>query len=358
VSEVVTLDELAELSGVSRATVSRVINGGPVAPATRRRVLAVLDETGYRPNVAARSLASGRSGVVGVVMHVPPRMLFEDAYFAQLLHGMSDALGDEAAGMMLWLGSRSKEETLGQILRIGLIDGVIVTADQVEDPLVDGLLASKLATVLVGHRRADRNASYVDVDNARAAAAVTAHLVSVGCRRIGHVAGRPGSVAASERLLGYRRAMDRAGLLADDLVAEGSYTSESGALAADLLLDRDVDGIFCANDAMAVGALEAIRARGLCVPDDVALAGFDDLEFAARLDPPLTTVRQRVDEQGHQAAKTLLDLLRSPEEGPRRVVLPTELVIRRSTAREGPRRSDEGRDMQQRSASGVATGHR
>jgi DNA-binding LacI/PurR family transcriptional regulator len=327
-----TLDELAALAGVSRATVSRVINGGPVSEATRRRVLSVLERSNYRPNAAARTLASGRSGVVGVVMHVPPGLLFQDAYFSKLLHGMSDALSERAAGMMLWLGNRSKEETLDQILWTGPLDGVIVTADNLDDPLVDGLLASTLPTVLIGHRRSDRSASYVDIDHVQAADAVTSHLVATGRRRIGHISGRRGTVAGEDRIAGYRQAMARAGLATDGLVVEGDFNRVSGATAAVELLERGVDAIFCANDATAQGALDTIQASGLRVPDDVALAGFDDIEFAAQLDPPLTTIRAGVQQQGAEAAHTLLELLRHPEDGPRRVLLPTELVIRESTA--------------------------
>ena len=326
-----TLDDVASLSGVSRATVSRVINGGPVAATTRRRVLAVLEETSFRPNAAARTLASGRSGVAGVVMHVDPHFLFRDPYFTQLLQGLSDALSEQEVGMMLWLGHRSKEETLDRIQSIGLLDGVVVTANMLDDPLVDGLMASSLPTVLIGHRRADRAASYVDVDHIRAAESVVAHLVSTGRRRIGHVTGSRGTVAAEDRITGYRRAMHRAGLPTDDLVVDGDFNRASGMAGAARLLDAGVDAIFCANDAMAAGALETIRARGLRVPDDVALAGFDDLDFAADLDPPLTTVRQGVREQGAEAAHTLLQLIRDPDGGPRRVILPTELVIRQST---------------------------
>lgn len=326
-----TLDDLAALSGVSRATVSRVINGGSVSEATRDRVMAVLEQTGYRPNLAARTLASGRSGVVGVVMHVESHELFQDPYFSQLLQGMSDALSETATGMMLWLGNRSKEETLDQILGMGLLEGVIVTAYNLEDPLVDGLLTSQLPTVLVGHRRADRSASYVDVDHVQAADSVTSHLVDAGRRRVGHITGRRGTVAGEDRILGYRRAMDRARLPTEGLIADGDFRKASGATAALELLDRGVDAMFCANDAMAVGALETIRARGLRVPQDVALAGFDDLEFAADMDPPLTTVRQGIHAQGAEAANTLARLMDDPDGGPRRVILPTELVIRRST---------------------------
>jgi DNA-binding LacI/PurR family transcriptional regulator len=327
-----TLDELAQLVGVSRATISRVINGGSVAPATRERVMAALERTNYRPNVAARTLASGRSGVVGVVMHIDPQSLFGDAYFSQLLQGMSEALSERAAGMMVWLGNRTKEETLDQILAVGLLDGVIVTADALEDPLVDGLLASNLPTVLVGHRSADRTASYVDVDHVRAADIVTTHLVTVGRRRIGHISGRRGTVAGEDRITGYRHAMERARLSTDGLIVEGDFSEQAGVARGNDLLDRGVDGIFCANDATAAGALGSIRARGLRVPDDVALAGFDDLEFAAHLDPPLTTMRQGVRDQGGEAAHVLFELVRDPEGGPRRVILPTELIVRRSTA--------------------------
>lgn len=327
-----TLDDLAALSGVSRATVSRVLNGGSVSAATRDRVLAVMERTNYRPNLAARTLASGRSGVVGVVMHVDPRLLFQDPYFSQLLQGMSDSLSERSAGMMLWLGNRSKEETLDRILGMGLLQGAIVTAHNLEDALVDGLLASPLPTVLVGHRRADRTASYVDIDHVQAAETITAHLVELGRRRIAHITGRRGTVAGEDRIIGYRRAMDRAKLPTEGLVVDGDFDRAAGAAGAAVLVDHDVDAIFCASDAIAAGALESLRARGRRVPEDVALAGFDDLEFAADLDPPLTTVRQGVRHLGAEAATALLQLTANPEGGPRRVILPTELVIRRSTA--------------------------
>jgi DNA-binding LacI/PurR family transcriptional regulator len=326
-----TLDELASLSGVSRATVSRVINGGSVSEATRRRVREVLERTNYRPNAAARTLASGRSGVAGVVFHLSPHLLFQDPYFSRLLQGVIDALAEQAVGLMLWLGNRSKEETLGQILWLGSLDGIIVTADHLDDPLVDGLLASALPTVLIGHRRADRSASYGDVDNAHAADVVTSHLLKIGRERVGHITGTRGTVACEDRIAGFRQAVERAGRSVDGLVVEGSFDREGGMRGAAQLLDRGVDAIFCANDATAEGALATIRARGLRVPEDVALAGFDDLEFASSMDPPLTTIRQNVQQQGTEAAHVLLQLLKDPDGGPRRVILPTELMVRQST---------------------------
>ena len=332
-----TIDELAALSGVSRATVSRVLNGGSVSAKTRHRVEAILGEANYRPNPAARVLASGRSNVVGVVMHINPHLLFTDPYFGQLLQGMSAELADRSTGMMLWLGNRSKEDTLDTILNMGILDGVVVTANNLDDPLVDGLLASSLPTVLVGHRKADRTASYVDVDGVHAADAMTTHLIAIGRTRIGYITGTPRNVAAVDRLAGYHRAMQRTGLADENLVVEGDFNAPSGVTGAATLLDRGVDAIFCANDATARGALETLRGHGLRVPEDVALAGFDDLEFAARLDPPLTTVRQGVREQGAEAVRNLFELIEDRSRSPRRVLLPTELVIRQSTVGGGPR---------------------
>jgi len=332
-----TLDDVAALSGVSRATVSRVINGGPVSTATRQRVLDVLESSDYRPNMAARTLASGRSGVIGTVLHIDPHLLFEDPYFSQLLQGISDFLAERSVGMMLWLGSRTRDETLDHVLGMSFLDGVIVSASRLKDPIVDGLLASGMPTVLIGHRRADQTASYVDIDNDMAADAITTHLVSLGRTRVGHITGTRGTVAGEDRVTGYLRAMRRAGLATDDLLVDGDFNRPSGAAGAAELLDRGVDAIFCGNDATAVGALETIRARGLRLPDDVALAGFDDLEFAAHLDPPLTTVRQGVRQQGMEAARVLLQLVDDPTRSPRRVLLPTELVIRQSSVGGVPR---------------------
>lgn len=337
-----TLDDLAALSGVSRSTVSRVINGGPASERARRQVMAALSQTGYRPNLAARTLASGRSGVVGVVIHLSPSLLFQDPYFGRLLQGIADALAERSLGMMLWLGNRSREENLDRILSMRILDGAIVTTNELEDPLVDGLLASSLPIVLVGHRRDDVTASYVSIDDVAAADHVVSHILSTGRTRIGHISGTRGTVAAEDRIAGYRQALRRAGLDPEGIVVDGDFNEPSGARCAATLLDAGVDAIFAANDATALGALRTIRERGLRVPEDIALAGFDDLEFAAHMDPPLTTVRQGIQTQGIYAGRALFDLLAHPEGGPRRIVLPTELVIRRSTVGDATDREPAG----------------
>jgi LacI family transcriptional regulator len=301
-----------------------------------------MEATGYRPNLAARTLASGRSGVVGVVIHVPPDLLFQDVFFSGLFHGIAEALAQRGAGMMLWLANLSKEQTLERILGMRLFDGLIVTADMLDDPLVDGLVRSDLPTVLVGHRHRDRSASYVDIDNERAAEQVTDHLISLGRQRVGHITGRRGGVSAEERLTGYRRAMQRADLPTDDLVVDGDYLQRSGELATERLVAAGADAIFCASDAMAFGALRALERLGRAVPDDVAVAGFDDLPQASETTPPLTTMRQDTGRLGVEAAHALFRLLSDSEAAPQRVILPTELIIRQSSVGPLGRRSGPG----------------
>ncbi|HSM43984.1 MAG TPA: substrate-binding domain-containing protein, partial [Acidimicrobiia bacterium] len=167
-----------------------------------------------------------------------------------------------------------------------------------------------------------------------AAESITTHLLNTGRTRVLHITGRPNSVSGRDRVIGFRRAMRKAGLSVEQSVVPGDYTDESGYEAAKKLIDSGVsfDALFCGNDNTARGAYEALAEAGVSVPDDVAVAGFDDLDFAAELEPPLTTVRQGVGEIGHEAARTLLSLLESPDSGPRRVLLPTELVVRGSTA--------------------------
>jgi LacI family repressor for deo operon, udp, cdd, tsx, nupC, and nupG len=160
---------------------------------------------------------------------------------------------------------------------------------------------------------------------------MTDHLISTGRERIGHISGRVSSVSSRDRVVGFKRSMSRAGFDVDSLIVEGEYTPESGYKGAMSLIDAGVDAIFCASDYTAKGALEAIHNAGLRVPDDIAIAGFDDLRFAAELDPPLTTMRQDIQGIGHEAARSLLRLLDDPEGNPRRVLLPTELVVRQST---------------------------
>jgi LacI family transcriptional regulator len=329
-----TLEEIAKLAKVSRSTVSRVINDDPkVSPATRKRVLAVVQRKNYHPNVAARGLATGRSHVIGLVIPMGVSALFTDPYFPLLIQGVSAACNAHDHSVMLWIAEPEYERrTIQQILHNGLIDGVIVASHLLDDPVVEALKKSSMPFVMIGRQPEPGNISYVDVDNQNSAREIVEHLLRLGYRRIATITGPKNMIAGSDRLEGYLAAFRGKGIAPDpSLIVEGDFTEAGGHAAMQRLLPQNPDAVFAASDVMAMGALRALREANLRVPQDIALVGFDDMPFAARTDPPLTTVRQPVHRTGFVAAETLIDLVTNPGSPARRIVLPTELVIRAST---------------------------
>ncbi len=328
-----TLEEIARQAGVSRSTVSRVINNQPnVDPETRSKVLAVTHRLNYHPNLAARGLAAGRTRILGLVIPMGVGALFTDPYFPLLIQGISSACNERDYSVMLWLAEPEYERrTIGQILRGGLIDGVIVASALMDDAVYEALRRDKKPFVLIGRHPTDTAISYVDVDNESSAHEMVAHLLRLGCRRIATIAGPKNMIAGAHRLQGYLAALRERGVTSDpNLIVESDFTEAGGHAAMQHLLPYQPEAVFAASDAMAVGALRAIREAGLKVPDDIAVAGFDDLPIAAHADPPLTTVRQPIARAGSVAVETLIDLIAHPHSPPRRIILPTELVIRAS----------------------------
>jgi LacI family transcriptional regulator len=328
-----TLEEIGKLAGVSRSTVSRVINRhASVRPEVRQRVMQVVAETGYFPDPAARSLASHRSGIIGLVVPLAVQSLFDDPYFARLIQGISQACNDRDYTLSLILFHSKEEEAklYPRISRNQLFDGIIVTATQLEDPLIPQLLANQVPFVLDG-RHEDPRVSFVDTDNVAGAYTAVSHLIRLGRGRIAAITGPLDNLAARDRKQGYLNALRGHGhLIRDDMIVAGDYTEASGHEAMRRLLPRKPDAVFAASDSMALGALRALRGSGIKVPDDVALVSFDDLPHAATADPPLTTVRQAVQRRGAMEVETLIDILHNGLGPPRRLIVPAELVIRAS----------------------------
>lgn len=327
------LEEIAKRSGVSRSTVSRVINNDPnVNAETRERVASVIRALNFQPNAAARSLARGRSHVLGLVIPQGVGALFTDPYFPILLQGISSACNAREHSVMLWLAEPEYERrTIRQILHGGLIDGVIVSSMLIDDPIVQALSEANKPFILVGRFPMNPNVSYVDADNEKGAHEAVAHLIRLGRRRIATITGPSNMIAGSDRRDGYLAALRERGFTSDPrLIVEGDFTEAGGYAAMQRLLAQQPDAVFTANDIMAQGALRALREAGRRVPDDVAVVGFDDIPAAAHTEPPLTTVRQPIQRLGAVAVDLLIDLVQKPEAGPKRVQLPTELVIRRS----------------------------
>ena len=328
-----SLEEIAKLAGVSRSTVSRVVNEDPnVGEATREKVLQVIQEANYHPNLAARGLAAGRTRILGVVIPRGVSALFSDPYFPLLLQGVSATCNAHDHSVMLWLAEPEYERRmLHKILYSNLIDGVIVASALADDPMVEALSAGTLPFILVGRHPANQNVNYIDIDNMNSAREMVMHLLRQGRKRVATITGPHSMIPGSDRLEGYLAALRDRGLAPDpNLMIESDFSEEGGRAAMQQLLPYAPDAVFAASDMMAVGALRALREAGRHVPDDVAVAGFDDMPFAARSDPPLTTVRQPVQRMGAVVAETLIDLIEHPSPTPRRVVLPTEIMIRES----------------------------
>lgn len=328
-----TLEEIGRLAGVSRSTVSRVVNDHPeVSPEVKRRVLEVIEDTGYQPNRAARSLVSNRTGLLGLVIPSRVRNLFQDPYFGRLIQGVTSAANRAEVTLSLFLfEDRGEEiELYPRVIANGMLDGVIVTATTTADPLIERMLRDRTPFITVGRPDHD-GIPHVDVANRDGAADGTRHLIEHGRRELATVAGPSNTTTGIDRRNGFLDAAAEAGIDIDSRrVVEADFTEADAFQAATRLLASRPDGIFCASDTMARGALRAIEAAGLRVPTDVAVVSFDGILEPHETSVPLTTVAQPVRRTGEAAVRLLMDILDGSAEPTSRTILPTELVVRRS----------------------------
>ena len=333
-----TLEEVARIAGVSRSTVSRVVNDEPnVSAEVRQRVRRVVEEMGYHPNAAARSLASRHSQTLGAVIPQAMNTVFVDPFFPYVLRGLAEAANESDYHLMLSMVDRPMEEDFyRRALRSQLLDGVIIVSALLDDPLVPRLLRDHIPFVTIGRHLYEADVNYVDTDNVRGARTATEHLLRQGRQRVATITGPLNMVPGLDRREGYRAALRAANMPIDeDLIVEGDFSEAGGFSAMQRLLPLEPDAVFIASDLMAVGALRAISQAGRRVPEDVALVSFDDAPIATYTDPPLTTVRQPMYELGVNAIRLLIRLLKEDVDGPLRTILPTELVIRASCGAQG-----------------------
>ncbi len=329
-----TLEDVAGRAGVSRATASRVINGSArVTPETRAAVEQAVARLGYMPNRAARSLASHSSESVALVISEPSVHMFADPFFAGTIRGIGAGLAGSRYQLVLVMAqSEDDRQRIEHHLLSGSADGVLLLSTPSDDMLPARLGDAGIPCVLAGRPAEGTGAGYVDADNAGGAAQAVGHLLTQGRTVIGTVSGPTTMAAGADRLAGWKQALSDAGHRpVRALSVGGGFTRAGGAAAAATLLERrpDVDGIFVASDLMAIGVLDTLRQAGRRVPDDVAVVGFDDSGLAESSDPPLTTVRQPIEDIGRHMAEHLLARLERGA-GPEALVLPTELVVRAS----------------------------
>ncbi|MBZ0309957.1 MAG: LacI family transcriptional regulator [Anaerolineae bacterium] len=326
-----TIFDIAERAGVSYSTVSRTLSGFEfVKESTREKVLIAAQELGYVPNQQARSLAGGRSNLIGVLAPT-----LTNDYTAQIVHGIDDELTKSDFNIILYTTNRhrGKEAVYVAAIMNGAADALLLIAPSISDPYLEALREQGFPYVLIDQADQAEQSMAVNTTNRKGAYEATQYLIELGHRRIGFVAGLPQLNSATERLAGYQMALSDYGIpLNHHYIAQGNFIFIDGYNATHelLALPEHPTAIFAANDISALGAMEAIRERNLRIPEDISLVGFDDIPQAALAYPKLTTIRQPLHQMGSEAVKLLLEHLEHPSSEMRRILLDTELVIRDS----------------------------
>lgn len=326
-----TYSEIAAAAGVSEATVSRVLNGDErVHPERAKRVRKAVEKLGYSRNRAAAALASGKTGLIAIVIE-DDLGVFEDPFWATVSSGVSRVLmANELQTLLMVTQANTLSGPIAHYLDSGEVDGAIFFQLH-RDTLVKNLSKHGLPVVVVGAPHKDSGLVYVDVDQRGGGQIATNHLFEAGCERLATITGDIGTTAGRRRLDGFLDACSENGYRAPKQhIMQGDFSFESGRISMQKLLALKTipDGVFCANDLMAAGALAALEEAGVSCPDDIRIVGFDDSVIAQTARPPLTSVRQDITGLGETAASLMIKLLAGTKVTP--VVLPTELIVRTS----------------------------
>lgn len=329
--------EVAREAGVSRTTVSLVLNNSPnsgISEETRCRVIDVSRRLNYHPNVTGKRLASGRTHTVAFVMHQDPDRAAADLFLPQVLRGLNACLRESDYHILFRpVDPRSSRDGYAYLVYEGHVDGVVLSGPQLEESEAVALHSQGLPVVVTG-RLPGHDVPFVDADNYQGAQLATNHIISLGHRRIGLITNAPVTyIASRERYRGYQDSLLAADLIYEpELVQEGNFTSKSGYRAMDSLLDlsEPPTAVFVASDVVAFGAIQAIKARGQDIPQDIALVGFDDVSVSQFVEPFLTTIHLPAYELGWKAGQLSLELINKEDPVSNGHLLPTELVVRAS----------------------------
>jgi LacI family transcriptional regulator len=331
--------QIAQAAGVSRTTVSFVLNNVPgisIGTETRLRILDIARKMSYVPDTAAQSLVSGRAGAVALILKQSPHQVISDAFLAPVLQGVSAAVRHFGCHVLVEpLDPADRSVSYGDLVRSRRADGILVSGPRVDDEELPRIHAENIPVVMMG-QLPDTSIPFVDVDNVRGAWMAVQHLIGLGHRRIAMITNAsPAYTASRDRLAGYRQALEEAGISYDEtLVRYGNFTDESGAEAMRDLLGQTPPptAVFSASDVVALGALSVIHAARLHVPGDIALVGFDDIPLAEYIDPPLTTIRLPAYGLGWGAGQMLTRLIADRDEvAETQVLLETKLIVRESS---------------------------
>ena len=332
-SRAARITDVATAAGVSVATISRALRSPDVvAPETLERVLTAIRDMGYTPNAQARNLRTSRAKMIIAI--VPD---IANPFFSEVIRGIERVAQQQGYSVLLGdtENNSKREETYAQMVASRQVDGAIILLPHISA----SIRRAGAPIVNACEYVSDKTVTSVYSDNVGGARAAAEYLLALGHVSIGFIGGPPGSPLSVDRERGYVDAMRANGFSPDrKLMVAGDFSAESGVRATEALLARGLPltALVCANDEMALGALRAVRDRGLSVPVDMSIIGFDDIRLARFIDPPLTTVAQPMQEIGREAMTLLIDLLADPTTPARKRMLPTQLIIRASTAKPGP----------------------
>ncbi|WP_372593078.1 LacI family DNA-binding transcriptional regulator [Actinotalea sp.] len=327
-----TVHDVAAAAGVSRGTVSRVLNGGYVSPESRSAIESAIKKVGYVPNTAARNLVRRRTQAIAFLAHEPHSLFLNDPNIGNVMLGANEALSLADYQMVcLVIDSARDTERVSRYLAGGFVDGAIIVSARSHDPITEVVTRLGLPTTFVGHPPELRDMPYVGIDNLASARAITERLLATGRRKVGMIAAALDRDSGADRLEGFKLALGER--FDERLVAEVPlYEYGLGVSGMEELLRREpsIDGVFAASDAVAAGAMEALRAAGRSVPRDVGIVGFDDSSFARRSRPALSTVHQPAKGLGRRAAEVVLAQLRGEQVERSGILLKSPVVWRDS----------------------------
>lgn len=325
-----TMKEIARLANVSSATVSKILNGKDqhISETTRKRVLEIVEREGYIPNAVAKSLKIKKTKTLGII--IPD---VTNQFFSELARGIEDAAEKEGYSVILCNSDNKikKEERYLQVLQEKMVDGIILTAS--EQGLTRSLERRNTPMVLLDRDiLLDRKIGRIIVDNLEGAYLATSHLLDKGSKEIAFISSRNTGRSSGERLEGYKKALKERGIkLREDLIFLGEYSIDTGYKGTLEILEKTkIDGICCGNDLIAIGAINALTKKGIQIPKDIRIVGFDDIQMAQYVNPPLTTIRQPIREMGEEAVKMLIAIIEKKSKGEVKV-LKTKLVERRTS---------------------------
>ena len=336
-SKRVTSQDVANLAGVSRTTVSLVLNeveGIHITPETRQKVRDAAEKLGYIPNATAQALATQRAKAIGLVMTRSPHHIASDTFLPQILGGLLDVIKQHKLHLLIEsVEAEHQDRVYLELAQAKHIDGMILLTPRIGDSAIKKLEEVDVPSVLMGEV-ADSNLYSVDVNNRLAARKATQYLLDIGHTQIACISNAlPSYTAAPDRVLGYKDALIAAGIIPDDeLIRYADFDPQSGFDCMQSLLasEKKFTAVFVASDNVAMGAKSALREAGMRIPDDISLIGFDDIPWAQYSDPPLTTIRLPAQKLASEACLVLLDLMQGEEREEQHIVLDTELVVRKS----------------------------